>query len=451
MQRTSQHGNWSSRAAFILAAVGSAVGLGNIWKFPYEAGQGGGAAFVAIYLLCVFAVGVPVMIAELSLGRRGRGSPPKSLELVATDEGQSKAWSGVGWIGTIGAFLVLSFYSVIGGWTLYYVLTSAMGGLENITADASGALFNGFLADSWGLIGWHIAFMAITIFIVARGIQGGLEKAVTFLMPALFVLLVGLAIYSVTTGDGAAAIKFLFAPDFSKVNADVVLQALGQAFFSLSLALGTMLAYGAYLPEDVSIPRSSLIIAGADTGVALLAGLVIFPIVFAYGLEAGAGPGLIFVTLPIAFGQMVGGQIVGTLFFVLLAIAAVTSSISLLEPVVSWLEEHRGFKRPIAAITAGGAIFTVGLGTVFSFNHWAEVKFFGRTVFDNLDFLTNNIMMPLGGLLMVVFVGWFVSRKSMRSELHTITDGQFNIWYAMARYICPIALIIIFLSVIGVF
>lgn len=451
MQRTSQHGNWSSRAAFILAAVGSAVGLGNIWKFPYEAGQGGGGAFVLIYLACVFGVGVPVMITELSLGRRGRGSPPKSLEMVARDEGRSPAWSGIGWLGVIGAFCVLSFYSVIGGWTLSYIFTTLGGELEGITAEASGALFNGFLANDLSLIGWHAAFMGLTVFIVARGIQGGLEKAVTFLMPALFVLLVGLAIYSMTTADGAAAIEFLFAPDFSEVNSDVVLQALGQAFFSLSLALGTMLAYGAYLPEDVSIPRSALIIAGADTAVALLAGLVIFPLVFAFGLEAGAGPGLIFVTLPIAFGQMTGGVIVGALFFLLLAIAAVTSSISLLEPVVSWLEEHRGFKRPVAALVAGGAVFTVGLGTVFSFNRWAEIKLFGLTFFDSLDFLTNNIIMPVGGLLMVVFAGWFMARASMRSELHTINDGQFAVWYTMARFICPIALILIFLSVIGVF
>ncbi|MFZ5610344.1 MAG: sodium-dependent transporter [Pseudomonadota bacterium] len=451
MQRASVHGSWSSRLTFVLAAVGSAVGLGNIWKFPYEAGQGGGGAFVIVYLLFVFAIGVPVMTAELALGRRGRASPPKAIENVAVDEGRGRGWSVIGWLGVAGAFLVLSFYSVIGGWTLRYIATSIGGALEGISAGGSSALFGGFLADPLGVIFWHALFMAITVGIVGRGIQGGLEKAVTWLMPALFLLLFALVIYALSAGAGARAIDFLFRPDFSKLTPDIVLQALGQAFFSLSLALGAMLAYGAYVPENVSIPRSALIIASADTAVALLAGLAVFPLVFAYGLEVGSGPGLIFVTLPIAFGQMPGGQIVGAAFFFLLAIAAITSSISLLEPVVSWLEEHRGFPRARSAPAAGLAVFVVGLGSALSFNAWDDVTFLGGTIFDNIDFLTNNIIMPTGGFLLVVFAGWVVSRAAMRSELHSITDIQFALWRAMARYVCPVALILIFLSVIGAF
>lgn len=450
MERASVHGSWSSRAAFILAAVGSAVGLGNVWKFPYEAGQGGGGAFVLVYLLFVFGIGVPVMIAELAAGRRGRASPPKAMENVAADEGRSRAWAGVGWMGVAGAFLILSFYGVIGGWTLSYILKAGLGRLDGIGAAQSQTMFAAFLAEPVSLIYWQAMFMFFTVYIVARGIQGGLEKAVTWLMPALFLILLVLVGYALATGDAMAAIHFLFKPNFAALTSHTILQALGQAFFSLSLAMGAIMTYGAYVPENVSLPRSALVIASADTAVALLAGLAIFPIVFHYGLDLAAGPGLIFETLPIAFGQMPGGRFVGTAFFLLLAIAALTSSISLLEPMVSWLEEHRGFDRSHSAMWSGLAAFVLGLGTVFSFNHWAGITFLAGTLFDNVDYLTNKIMMPLGGFLLVVFTGWVVSRDAMRRELHSIGDGQFALWRAMARYVCPVALALIFLSVIGV-
>ncbi|GAB4141352.1 MAG: sodium-dependent transporter [Sphingomonadales bacterium] len=450
MERASVHGSWSSRAAFILAAIGSAVGLGNIWKFPYEAGQGGGGAFVLVYVLFVFAIGVPVMIAELAVGRRGRASPPQAAANVAADEGRSRAWAGVGWLGMIGAFLILSFYSVIGGWTLAYVMKAALGALAGLGASASTALFADLLAEPVSMIYWQAIFVFLTVYIVARGIQGGLERAVTWLMPALFLLLLLLVAYALTTGDAAAALAFLFKPNFAALTPEVLLQALGQAFFSLSLAMGAIMTYGAYVPENVSLPRSALVIASADTAVALLAGLAIFPIVFHYGLDLAAGPGLIFETLPIAFGQMPGGRFVGTAFFVLLSIAALTSSISLLEPMVSWLEEHRGMPRAGSAVGAGAVAFVLGLGTVLSFNHWADIQVFGRSFFQNLDFLTNNIMMPVGGFLLVIFTGWIVSRQAMRQELHSISDRQFTLWRTMARFLCPLALLLVFLSVIGV-
>ncbi|GAK33952.1 putative sodium-dependent transporter YhdH [alpha proteobacterium Q-1] len=440
------HENWSSRLAFIFAAVGSAVGLGNIWKFPYEAGQGGGGAFVLIYLAFVFGIGVPVMIAELTLGRRGHLSPPNAVKKVARDEGRSPLWAVAGWSGVVGALLVLSFYSVIAGLTLSYMVASFTGSLTILNQYTSGDYFGAVTGNFWLVLLWHALFMAITITVVARGIHGGLEKAVTWLMPALFGLLLLLVIYALSVGDAASAIRFLFQPDFSKVTFETVIQALGQAFFSLSLALGAIMAYGAYVPKDVSLPKSAFIIAGADTAVALLAGLAIFPIVFQYGLEPGAGAGLVFITLPVAFAQMPGGIFVGGAFFLLLGIAALTSAISLLEPFVAWLEEHRGIHRKISAVGTGIAIFILGIGSVLSLNLWSDLTFWRGTILDNLDFLTNNIIMPMGGLLIALFVGWRMRKISIRDELDSMSDGGFKIWLFMLRYVCPLALALIFLG-----
>ncbi|GEQ97335.1 sodium-dependent transporter [Iodidimonas gelatinilytica] len=440
------HENWSSRLAFMFAAIGSAVGLGNIWKFPYEAGEGGGGAFVLIYLAFVFGIGVPVMIAELSLGRRGKMSPPNAVRSVAKQEGRSNLWSIAGWSGVIGAFLVLSFYSVIAGLTLSYMVDSFSGSIDTLDASNSADYFGSITGNFPLLLLWHAIFMGLTIAVVARGIHGGLEKAVTWLMPALFAILILLVTYAMAVGDAASTFKFLFQPDFSKVTLETVIQALGQAFFSLSLALGSIMAYGAYVPRDVSLPKSAFIIAGADTAVAILAGLAIFPIVFQYGLEPGAGPGLVFITLPVAFAQMPGGILVGGAFFLLLAIAALTSAISLLEPIVAWLEEHRGINRVKSAIGGGIAIFILGIGSVLSFNYWADVTFLRGTVLDNLDFLTNNIIMPLGGLLVAVFVGWRMKRISIRDELAPKSEFGFALWLFMLRYVCPLALGLIFLG-----
>lgn len=440
------HENWSSRFAFIFAAIGSAVGLGNIWKFPYEAGEGGGGAFILIYLAFVFGIGVPVMIAELALGRRGHLSPPNAMKRVAEQEGRSRNWSIAGWIGVVGAFMVLSFYSVIAGLTLSYMVESFGGLLTGLTPDGSATHYNEITGDFGMVVLWHFLFMALTVLIVARGIHGGLEKAVTFLMPALFVILIVLVAYALTVGDRSATYSFLFEPDWHEVTMETVLQALGQAFFSLSLALGAIMAYGAYVPKEVSLPKSAFLIAGADTAVALLAGLAIFPIVFEYGLAPGQGPGLVFVTLPIAFAQMPGGIFVGGAFFLLLAIAALTSAISLLEPLVAWLEEHKGIKRAQSAVGGGIAIFLLGLGSAASFNSLSGFTFLRGTILDNLDFLTNNIMMPLGGLLIALFVGWRMREASIRDELAGMSEGGFRLWYAMLRWLCPLALGLIFIG-----
>lgn len=445
------HEQWSSKWAFMLAAIGSAVGLGNIWKFPYEAGQGGGAAFVLIYILFVFMIGVPVMIGELALGRRGQSSPPLAVANIAFEEGRSSAWSSIGWLGVIGAFLVGSFYCVIAGWTLDYIWKTLIGVTRAVTAETSGQVFGELLASPLRLAAWQLLFVVLTVIIVARGINAGVEKAVTYLMPALFALLIILVTYALIAGEGRQAVDFLFRPDFSKLTPNVIIQALGQAFFSLSLGLGAVMVYGSYLPKSVSIPKSALIIGFADTLVAILAGLAIFPLVFAYDLDVRSGPGLIFETLPIAFAQMPGGVIFGLMFFSLLAVAAVTSSISMMEPMVSYLQERHHMKRLKAAIIVGAGMFTLGLGTVFSFNIWEAYTFKGLTFFDSVDFLTNNIMMPLGGLLLAIFIGWRMRYSSVRDELSSTSDGFFARIYGLLGVVCPIAIFLIFLYQIGAF
>lgn len=329
-----KRGLWSSRFAFILAATGSAVGLGNIWKFPYVTGENGGGAFVLVYLLCIAVVGIPIMMAEVMIGRRGGRSPVNSIRLITERDRLKPAWKLVGAIGVLAGFLILSFYSVIGGWAISYVGTTASGQLAGQSAEAVGAIFSGLLSNPSTLLLWHTVFMALVMVVVARGVRSGLERAVSILMPALFVLLLLVVGYAMTTSHFGQAAAFLFQPDFSKLTTSGVLVALGHAFFTLSLGMAVMMAYGSYLPKKISIAKTSITVSVIDTGVALLAGLAIFPIVFANGLEPGAGPGLIFQTLPLAFGQMPMGTLFGTLFFVLLIFAAWTSGISCWSP--SW-------------------------------------------------------------------------------------------------------------------
>ncbi|ART81206.1 sodium-dependent transporter [Oceanisphaera avium] len=437
---------WSSRFVFIMAAVGSAVGLGNIWKFPYITGENGGGAFVLVYLACIAIIGLPLMMSEVMLGRRGRKSPIGTMAAVANDEGRSKQWVGVGIMATLAAFIILSFYSVIAGWTMPYILSALKGEFSDISADNSGALFGQLLASPGQLLVWHSAFMVMTVLVSAGGVRHGLERAVTKLMPALFVLLLILVGYASTTGHFAQTLTFLFKPDFTALTAEGVLTALGHAFFTLSLASGAMMAYGAYLPQHVSIARTAVVVAIMDTGVALLAGLAIFPIVFANGLAAGEGPGLIFVTLPVAFGQMPGGGFFATLFFVLLLFAAWTSSISMLESLVSYLNE-KGISRVKAAIGGGIAAWLLGITTVLSLNVWSEVtplamfsRFESKTLFDLYDYLTANIMMPLGALFIALFVGWKMQATHSRTEL----GAWHKVWFPIVRYLTPLALLTVF-------
>jgi NSS family neurotransmitter:Na+ symporter len=448
--RESIHGQWSTRWAFILAATGSAVGLGNIWRFPYVTGENGGGAFVLVYLACVVGVGVPIMVAEVMLGRRGRQSPINTMRSLADDEGLSPRWGWLGWLGMAAGFFIVSFYSVVAGWTLAYVFRTGAGVFQGAAAEDVAGAFGAFLGDPERLLAWHTIFMAMVAVVVSRGVRGGLEKAVKFLMPALFVLLVGMVFYGMGNGNFAGAVDYLFTPDFSALTAGSVLEAMGQAFFSLSLGMGAIMIYGSYLPASASIPRTVGTIALMDTAVAVLAGLAIFPIVFAYALEPAAGAGLIFETLPIAFGQMPGGQLVGALFFLLLVFAAWTSAISLLEPIVAWLVENRGMERVKAAVVASIAGWLLGVVSLLSLNVWSGYTLFDKTFFDLMDYVTANIMLPVGGLLIAVFAGWRLSRAASLTEL-ALGDGMvYRLWRVLVRYITPIAVLLVLLNVTGI-
>ena len=440
-QRKSIHGTWSSRWTFILAATGSAVGLGNIWKFPYMAGDNGGGAFVLIYLACIFVIGIPIMLGEIMIGRRGRSSPANTMSFLAKEAETSQAWTLLGATGALAGLLILSFYSVAAGWAMAYVF----GGFQETSAQAVSSEFDKFLADPAALLFWHTLFIIITGTIVARGILKCLEAWINTLMPMLFIIIILLCIYAMQTGAFMEGLTYLFKPDFTKINSDVLLAALGQAFFTLSLGMGAIMAYGAYMPADQNIGRTAITVAALDTGVALLAGIAIFPIVFANGLAPTEGPGLVFVTLPIAFANMPLGVLFGTLFFILLSIAALSSSISLIEPGVAWLVESLKTKRAYAAIGLGIFSWTLGVFSALSFNLMSEFKLFGMNFFDFTDFLTNQIMLPLGGIFIAVFVGWVMKKKDVLDELQ-IEDGIiFKSWFFVIRFVAPVMVAMVLL------
>ena len=341
---TSSGLHWSSRRAFLMASVGCAVGLGNIWLFPYQAGANGGGAFVLIYLAAIFGLALPVLLAEIMLGRRGAAAPPEGLVTLAKESGRSEHWRWMGiFLGAVGALFALGFYCVVGGWTIAYAFKAAAGQLQNLSGEQSAQMFGELSATPGSILPWFVAFTVITVFISSKGLHAGIEKAVKIMMPALFIMLVAMVIYSAFVGDFGAAIRFLFQPDFSKITSNVVLAALGTAFFSVSVGITNMMAYGSYIEKSTNLPESATIIVIADTTVALLAGLAIFPIVFMAGIEPAGGGGLAFISLPVAFGQIPGGLLFGTVFFVLLFFAALTSSIGMLEPPVSWLRAGFGF------------------------------------------------------------------------------------------------------------
>lgn len=447
--RISVHGQWSSRWTFILATTGAAVGLGNIWKFPYVAGENGGGAFVAVYLLCVFAIGLPIMMGEVLIGRRGRRNPVATMTLLGEEESGHPSWGLVGILGVVAGFLILSFYSVIAGWTGAYIIKNAIGDFVGAGPEAVAGSFAALTGNIVNSGFWHTAFMAVTMFVVARGVERGLERAVRFMVPALVVLMLILLGYAMNTGAFQQGFNFLFKPDFAALTGDAVLAAMGQAFFTLSLGMGAVMAYGAYLPQQTSIIGTSVAVVCADTAIAILAGLVIFPIVFANGLDPNAGPGLIFETLPLAFGQLPGGAIFGTLFFLLLAFAALTSGISLMEPAVAWIMENHGLGRAQATTLVGTIIWVLGFATVLSFNLLSDFLFWNGTIFDNIDFLTSNIMLPVGGLLITVFAGWVMCQNSSADELDETAGTVYRLWRFLARYVAPVAVLLVFLNAIG--
>jgi len=443
---------WSSGFTFILAAVGAAVGLGNIWKFPFVVGVSGGGAFVLVYLAAVVFVAVPILIAELWIGRNGGHSPPVAMRNVAVDAGRSKAWFIVGWMGMLVGYLIATYYSVIAGWTLAYIVKAA-NGFGGATSAEVAQQFDALLADPKTMTLWHTVFIVVATFIVGRGLRNGIERAVSFLMPALFFMLLVMITYAAIEGDFKAGVSFLFSTDFSKIDGRTVLTAIGQAFFSISVAMGLIMTYGSYVPKNVSLTKSALIIAGADTLVALLAGLMIFPLVFANDLDPGSGPGLIFQTLPAAFVSMSGGAIFGALFFLLLAFAAVTSIIAIIEPIVAYAEVKWGIQRKVGCIVFGVLAWAIGLATVFSFNVWSGVTplgflrpFADMNIFTLVDYFTANLMMPLGAFLMAVFVGWRVNPAVLAEDLSFGSPVLFKTWLWMIRVVVPVAILGVFYS-----
>jgi NSS family neurotransmitter:Na+ symporter len=444
--------SWSSGLTFILAAVGAAVGLGNIWKFPYVAGVSGGGAFVLVYLLCVVVVAIPILIAELLIGRCGNGSPPMAMRRVAEASGRSSAWSIVGIVGMLVGYLIATYYSVIAGWTLVYIYKAASDfGGANVMEVAG--QFDQLLADPVTMTIWHTVFMCIALVIVGRGLRRGIERVVKLLMPALFAMLVVMIGYAAVAGDFGAGLSFLFSFDFSKITGATVLNAIGQAFFSISVAMGLMMVYGAYVPKDVSLTRSAVIIAGADTLIALLAGLMIFPLVFANGLDPAEGPGLIFKTLPTAFVNMPGGAVFGALFFLLLAFAAVTSIIAIIEPIVAYAEDRWHMSRKLGCAVFGALGWGLGVLSVLSFNRWQDVHllgmfdvFAGKTIFDLIDYFTANIMMPVGAILIALFVGWRMKPEMPEGDLSFYHPLLYKLWLWTVRVIAPVAILGILVS-----
>jgi len=454
MQSSAKHEHWSSRWLFVLAAVGSSVGLANIWRFPYTTGENGGGAFVFIYIAAVFFLALPLVIGEFMLGRRGQDCPTESMKKLVRESGASSFWVVIGYMGIFTASIILSFYSMIGGETIYYAFINLMGRFQDITPEAAAAISGGFNGNWVGVLLAHSLFMAITIYISANGISGGLEKAVKFMMPMLFIILIGMVMYAMFAGEFAVAVAYLFTPDFSRINANVVIDAFGQAFFSVSVGATTLMAYGSYLKQGDSISDSAALIVSADTLVALLAGLAIFPIVFAFGLDAGGGPGLVFETVPLAFGNMPGGILFGTLFFVLLAFAAITSSISMLEVPVAWLASKDNWSRKQAAIVSGLVIWVIGFLSVLSLNKLSGFHPLGfagveKTFFDIFDYLTSNILLPVTGLLTAAFIGWVLPQGISREELSVLTANHwYRGWMIMMRYGVTAVLFIVFYNLV---
>ena len=444
MSQAVPHEQWSSWRGFLLSAIGFSVGLGNIWRFPYVAGENGGSAFVIIYLVCAFAIGLPLLVSELAIGRLGRRNPPDSYRAIALRSNRSPAWSVVGMVAIACVFAVLSFYTVLSGWTFDYFVRGVTGRFEGLDAAASTDMFSGLMSNPWRLLFWHTLVNFLVVVIIRRGVQEGVERAAKILMPVLFGAMLVMVVYSTLAGDMAAAAAFLLEPDFAAVTPKTVMIAAGQAFFSVGVAMATMITFGSYLPDEVSIPKSAVIIILADTGVAVLAGLIIFPLVFAYGLAPSEGAGLIFQTLPIAFGQMPGGLIFGALFFLLLMVAALSSCLGGAEAVVSWIAERWSIPRKKGVLLFVGTIWLIGITTILSLGDWSDFYPLGfipalaeETIFDVLEWLAANILLLIGATGTSVLFGWLVPKK-LKLEGLGIKDGIFYAYtIAMMRYVIP--------------
>lgn len=440
---------WTGRTGFILANIGAAIGLGSIWKFPYEVGTNGGGVFVAFYIAGLLLIVLPLALAEFAVGRRGRADAAGSILALAQEAGASRHWALVGSLGILTGFLILSFYAVIGGWTVVYSIDAMRAGLPDTDAARVRSAFAALLASPAKMAFYHAIFMAITALIVVRGIAHGIEAANKVLMPVLLAIIVLLAIYSIAIGDLAATVRFLFQVDPAKVTARAALEALGLGFFSIGVGLGLMITYAAYADESIELRKVAVITVLADTAVSFAAGFAIFPIVFANGLDPASGPGLLFITVPLAFAQMPYGTLAAAAFFVLLFVAALSSAVSLLELCVAWIIRRSGWARSRATLAAAFSAWLLGLATVFSFNLWsdwfplARLGGFERaTLFDLVDHLTSNLLLPVGGFALSILAGWMLSERWLDREL------RMHRWLAtllrvLLRYVAPATIVVV--------
>ena len=436
--------HFTSKLGFILAAAGSAIGLGAIWKFPYNAGMNGGSVFILLFILCTLLIALPVLIAEFIIGRRGQKDPINSFK----EQAPNQPWYLVGWMGMIAGGLILSFYSVVGGWVLSYLYRAVTFQLAGQELDF-GVLFNSLIQNPWEVILAQGAFILINVFIVRAGIKGGIEAASKFMMPILFIFFIILAIRSLTLDGAMEGIRFMFVPDWSYLNFDTLLLALGQAFFSLSVGITCMITYASYLSRKEKIVSSAFNVAWMNIVISILAGLVIFPAVFALGYSPDQGPGLVFVMIPAVFEQLPFGSLLLIIFFILLLFATVTSSISMLEIVVSVGIGDQPSKRKKATTWFALAIFIVGIPSALSYGVLSDFTIANRSIFDFVDFITNSIMMPVGGLIISIFAGYYYSKKIAQDELET-SPIIFTLWRLSVRYIAPIGILIILIrGIIG--
>ena len=449
----SERAHWGSRAGFILAAAGSAVGLGNIWKFPYITGINGGGAFVLVYLACILLVGLPVMTAEILLGRSTQKSPVGAVRELS---GPRSAWQAFGWLGVASSFVILSYYSIVAGWALHYAWLAMTGAISGADPGSLEATFNDLFASPGLNLFWHVVFMAMTMAVVVGGVAKGLERWARILMPALFLMLIALLIKSFTLEGFGKGFDFVFGFHADELTAKGVLEALGHAFFSLSLGMGSMLTYGSYLRKDDDIVSASITISFLDTLIALLAAIVLFPIIFTFGLEPSAGPGLVFISIPIALSQMTGGAVFAFVFFGLLVFAAVTSAISMLEVTCSYFIDERGWNRRNATLMAGGLVGLFGVpsalsgGTALFGDDFAGI--FGLNWFNAFDYLASNWMLPLGGLGISLFTAW---KMDDAIRHHQFLNGSrlaffYKGWLLLLKFLVPVAITFVFLHAVGI-
>lgn len=438
----SNRDNFSSKFGILAAAAGSAVGLGNVWKFPYVTGQNGGGAFLLIYLACIFFLGVTVMLSEFTIGRRAQRNVFGSFKSLAP----GTPWYLIGIMGVVAAFVILSFYSAVAGWTLEYIVRSVNGSFQS--SETLSSAFSNFITHPFRPIVWQLIFMLLTALIVAGGIKNGIEKYNKILMPLLVVFLLILCVRAVTLPNSFEGIKFLFYPDFSKITAKTLLFAMGQAFFSLSLGMGTLITYSSYFGKSENLGATAINVSIADTLVAILAGVVIFPAVFAFSIEPSSGPSLVFITLPEIFKQMPFGSLFGLIFFSLLAVAALTSTVSVLEVVVAYFSEEFKISRKKAIIISSVSISLLGILASLSFGPLKSILIFKKSIFDLLDFTASNVLLPLGGVFIVIFVGWYMTKKDVHDEISnnkSLKVRFFPYYLFIVRFIAPLAIAAIFI------